>query len=281
MAKAIGCNPMIEGSSPSLRLFKMKKTILLVLLMILIVGCAAQVKETSKEIKKTEAKEQTTVKEEVILPKETVPEQEPEIQKEPEILETKATINVGETKTITLGDKKYDIKLMSVSNRAQFTVNRAVTKDLIINGVHTFRDGAELQLLRTFFNGAEIKLTKPTKSIYLPEDSAETTGQGPAIRRRGIFESVEKTTAGHAEIFKTTEGKFVLQLQGFVTEPGAGLYIYLVDNSVDDGIEVAKLTTISGGQTYELPDDIDLSKYRKIVIYSKPAGIVYGAARIA
>jgi len=262
----------------------MNKILVLVLLAILIIGCATKVDETSNETKeepkKEPAKETVKVKETTIKPKQA-PAEEPETiaQEPPEIREAKIIIEVGETKTVTVADREYKIKLLSVSNRAQFVVNGEVTKDLIINGVDVLKDQAEIQLLQILYNSAEVKITAPPEKQEI--DISSLQGKGPQQIATGIFQTIEKTTAGHVEITLTAEGDIVMQLQSFVTQPGAGLYVYLVDENIEDGYEVAKLTTISGGQTYNLPEDVDIGKYKKVAIYSKSEEKVYGEAKIS
>ena len=249
------------------------------MLVILLAGCA-QVDETTDETKEPVKKETQQVEEKTVQVKKAVPETKPaEVAEAPEITEAKTILNVGETKTIELGERTYKIRLLSISNRAEFVVNGEVTKDLILNGVHTLKDQGKIQLLQLLYNSAEIKITAPPEKEKI--DLSKLQGKDPQVVATGIFQTVEKTTAGHVEIIAVPDGSLVLQLQGFVTQPGAGLYVYLIDQNIDDGYEVAKLTTISGGQTYNLQEDIDLNKYKKVVIYSKSEEKIYGEADIS
>jgi PBP1b-binding outer membrane lipoprotein LpoB len=261
----------------------MNKILVLVLLAILIIGCATKVDNTSKETKEQPAKEQTKetvkVKETAVEPKEPVEETETVAQEPPEITEAKVTLDVGETKTVAVADREYKIKLLSVSNRAQFVVNGEVTKDLIINGVDTLKDQAEIQLLQILYNSAEVKIKAPPEKQEI--DISSLQGKGPQQIATGIFQTIEKTTAGHLDITRTAEGDIVMQFHSFLTQPGAGLYVYLVDENIDDGYEVGKLTTITGGQTYNLPEDVDIGKYKKVAIYSKSEEKAYGEAKIS
>lgn len=249
-------------------------------MVILVIGCAAKVDEAPAETKEPVKKETAPVKEQVVQKQETA--QEPaetttKIEK-PEVTEAIVTLEVGESRRVDFEDKRYNVKLLSVSNRAQFNVNGEQTKDLILNGVHTFRDQSTLQLLELLYNSAKIKIKLAPERE--PIEMKVLEGAGPQTLTTAIFQSVDKRTVGSAEIIRTAEGPIVLQLHNFVTEPGASLYIYLVTNNVNDGLEVARLTTISGGQSYDLPDDIDLNNYNKIIVYSKSSDSVYGEARI-
>lgn len=267
----------------------MKKTIIIAFLVILLIGCA-QVKETKQTeditTKETVAEQKTEVKEEVkteTKPAATVTKTEiKETAKEPEVTqpitsETQISLNAGEAKTVTLGENTYNIKLLSVSNRAQFSVNGEITKDLMTSGVHVLRDGTELSVIELGYNTAFIKLKLAPEKELIPT-SAVPTSDGPVSLMKGVFRTVEKKTAGYAEIMKTLEGDIILTFTSFQTEPGPGLYVYLVDQTIADGYEVAKLFSREGNQQYSLPKDIDLRNYKKIVIYSKSEQKIYGEA---
>lgn len=288
--RRLAATQLIMGSSPILRFFifkNMKKTILLVLLLILIVGCA--------KVSETKAPAKETVKEIIAGPAAEEPEKEDsqavtivaEGEQEPEEMPVEAAgptvaqalILVGETKTIAVGDKKYEVKLMSAASRAQFLVNSEVTKDLMLNGVHILRDQAELKLLNIGYNSATIQIKlKEAAPVPAPSDAIGSSAIGPQTLKSGVFTTVAKTTTGQAKIVRTEEEKIILQLVGFRTEPGPGLYVYLIDQGITGGLEVAKLVSREGGQQYDLPIDVDLAKYKKAVIYSKSESKIYGQA---
>jgi hypothetical protein len=264
----------------------MKKTILLVLLLILIVGCA--------KVSETKAPTKEIVKEIIAEPAAEEPEQEDSqaitvvAQEEQEHETSSGTagataaqmlILAGETKTLTVGDKKYDVKLMSVSNRAQFAVNGEVTKDLILNGVHILRDQSELRVLNLGYNSATIQIKlKEAVQVVQSSNVVGSSATGPQTLKSGIFITVAKTTTGNAKITRTEEEKIILQLENFRTEPGPGLYVYLANQGIADAYEIAKLVSREGGQQYDIPSDLDLNKYSKILIYSKSDGKIYGQA---
>jgi len=268
----------------------MKKTILLVLLLILIVGCA--------KVSETKAPAKETVKEIIAEPAAEEPEKEDsqavtivaEGEQEPEEMPVEAAgptvaqalILVGETKTIAVGDKKYAVKLMSAASRAQFLVNSEVTKDLMLNGVHILRDQAELKLINIGYNSATIQIKlKEAVQVVQSSNVVGSSATGPQTLKSGIFITVAKATTGNAKIIRTEEEKIILQLENFRTEPGPGLYVYLANQGIADGYEIAKLVSREGGQQYDIPADLDLNKYSKILIYSKSDGKIYGQAVLA
>ncbi|MEM4264136.1 MAG: DM13 domain-containing protein [Candidatus Woesearchaeota archaeon] len=262
----------------------MKKTILMIILLSLFLTGCAKVSETQTPVKEN-------VKEVIAGPAVEEPEketsqavtvaggeQEPEASSEATMpAVAQMLILIGETKTLKVGDKNYEVKLLSVSNRAQFDVNGEITKDLILNGVHTLRDQSELKVINIGYNSATIQIRLKEQAVP-SSDVAGPSATGPLVLRKGIFTSAAKTTTGSLDITKSGEGKIILTFTSFRTEPGPGLYVYLVNQAVSDGYEVAKLISREGGQKYDLPRDIDLNKYKKVLIYSKSEGKTYGQA---
>ncbi len=287
-AKAVGCNPAYHGfeSHPPLFFIIMKKILLLVMLLILIIGCA-KVNEPQAQItvKEPASQEQAQAKETAEQAAEAtrpIAVQEPakdetEISPGP-VSEIYTLLMVGETKAIPVGDKTYTIKLLSASDRAKFLVDSEITKEIMTNGIHVLRDGAEIRLLKLIYNGAEIQIRRKAQDTSI-SDGAVLSATGPVKLKSGNFVTIAKTTTGWAEITSTFEGP-ILQLKSFRTEPGPGLYLYLVENNIADGYEVAKLASREGNQQYDLPADLDLNKYRLVAIYSKSEERVYGQATL-
>jgi hypothetical protein len=71
-------------------------------------------------------------------------------------------------------------------------------------------------------------------------------------------------------------GKRILRLSDFATDNGTDLHVRLIaaDDAKDtasvakaDYVEVAKLKGNKGAQNYELPEKVDLDKYRAVSIW--------------
>ena len=69
---------------------------------------------------------------------------------------------------------------------------------------------------------------------------------------------------------------------GFTTVLGPDLFVYLAtDKSASDFVNVGRLQSSSGEQSYEIPADIDLTKYDNVLVWCKSFGVLFGNASIS
>ena len=69
---------------------------------------------------------------------------------------------------------------------------------------------------------------------------------------------------------------------GFTTVLGPDLFVYLAtDKSASDFVNVGRLQSSSGAQSYEIPADIDLTKYDNVLVWCKSFGVLFGNASIS
>ena len=112
----------------------------------------------------------------------------------------------------------------------------------------------------------------------------------PMALAEGSFHSVAHETRGTAAIFGQPGGKRLLRLTGFETSNGPDVQVYLVaaadasDNATVTKagfIHVGALKGNVGDQNYELPEDVDLDKYRAVTIWCRRFGVNFGTAPLA
>jgi hypothetical protein len=105
----------------------------------------------------------------------------------------------------------------------------------------------------------------------------------------GSFRSVAHETKGIASIYKLPDGKEVLRFSGFETSNGPDVQVYLVaaadakDNETVTKagfIRVADLKGNRGDQNYDLPANVDLSKYRAVTIWCRRFGVNFATASL-
>jgi hypothetical protein len=103
----------------------------------------------------------------------------------------------------------------------------------------------------------------------------------------GQFHSGAHETKGTATVFQLADGTKTLRLTDFATSNGPDVHVYLVaaDDAKDDDtvtragfIDVASLKGNIGDQNYDLPANIDLTKYRAVSIWCKRFGVNFGTA---
>jgi len=112
------------------------------------------------------------------------------------------------------------------------------------------------------------------------------TSQTPQALLTGQFTGYTHPTEGTATIYQL-EGKRILRLTDFKTSNGPDVRVYLVAApDVTDNATVAKagfveLGTLKGNigdQNYDVPDSVDLDKYRAATIWCKRFSVNFGTA---
>ena len=122
----------------------------------------------------------------------------------------------------------------------------------------------------------------------LPEVSdSETAAAGPKTLSKGIFHGVAHDAEGNAEIIELTDGNRILRFTDFAVSNGPDVVVYLssVDDANDndtiknsDFILLGTLKGNIGDQNYEIPGELDLSKYNSAVIWCRRFGVNFAVA---
>jgi hypothetical protein len=104
---------------------------------------------------------------------------------------------------------------------------------------------------------------------------------------QGRFHGVAHATQGLATIYQFPDGKRALRLTEFETSNGPDVQVYLVaTNDATDNETVTKADFIHlgalkgnvGDQNYELPAEVDLTKYQSVTIWCRRFGVNFGTA---
>ena len=116
--------------------------------------------------------------------------------------------------------------------------------------------------------------------------AAATTSARPAKLLGGSFHSVAHETHGNASILDVG-GKKILRLTDFTTSNGPDVRVYLVaagDASDNETVtragfvELGKLKGNQGDQNYDVPNDLDLAKYRAVTIWCRRFSVNFATA---
>ena len=109
----------------------------------------------------------------------------------------------------------------------------------------------------------------------------------PMPLSQGRFHGVAHATQGLATIYQLPDGKRALRLTEFETSNGPDVHVYLV--ATTDAIDNATVTQAGfmplgalkgtiGDQNYEVPADVDLTKYQAVTIWCRRFGVNFGTA---
>jgi hypothetical protein len=102
----------------------------------------------------------------------------------------------------------------------------------------------------------------------------------------GAFQSLEHQTTGKALILELASGRRILRFDSLNTSNGPDLHVYLSEIPPSDDwhaygvrfVSLGKLKGNIGSQNYELPDDLDLSRFKSAVVWCKRFAVGFGVA---
>jgi len=118
----------------------------------------------------------------------------------------------------------------------------------------------------------------------------QTTASTAQVLVSGKFHDVAHKGAGEASIYQLADGKRVLRFTSFETSNGPDVRVYLVaSNDATDSdtvkkagfLEVGNLKGNIGNQNYDLPSDVDLTKYHAVTIWCKRFGVNFATAPLS
>lgn len=112
-----------------------------------------------------------------------------------------------------------------------------------------------------------------------------TTTTDPAIRV-GTFRSIAHQTSGNVRVGPTPDGRQVVYLEDLATDNGPDVRVFLSphppegDDSIygTDELELGLLKGNIGDQIYEVPADVDLSRYQSVVLWCEQFSVGFGVA---
>src|SRR5437667_7007625 len=109
----------------------------------------------------------------------------------------------------------------------------------------------------------------------------------PVTIAAGRFHTNAHETNGVATLYQLPDGKRVLRLTEFATSNGPDVHVYLVAAAdVQDDATVKRAGFVDlgsikgnvGDQNYDVPTDLDLSKYRAATIWCRRFAVNFGTA---
>jgi hypothetical protein len=138
-------------------------------------------------------------------------------------------------------------------------------------------------LSRTKFAGLALLVA----SLVLYSATTQAQEKGSKVLAKGEFHKVEKAGKGTATVYMLADGKRILRLSNFQSDNGPDLHVRLIaaDDATDTAttakakfVELGKLKGNKGNQNYDLPESVDLSKYRVVSIWCNRFSVNFAAA---
>ncbi len=105
----------------------------------------------------------------------------------------------------------------------------------------------------------------------------------------GTFVDRSHPAEGTATVLTDGSDQRFLRFEDFATDNGPDLNVYLstappdaaAGDFDDDFVDLGDLKGNIGSQNYEIPADVDLDRYRSVVIWCVRFGVAFGAAELS
>jgi hypothetical protein len=123
--------------------------------------------------------------------------------------------------------------------------------------------------------------------LVLDRKVDEAVGAAGALLARGVFHGVAHGGAGTASVVRRADGTRVLELTEFETSNGPDLHLFLVaaeDARDAEAVRKAGFVTLGalkgnvGNQAYEIPESVDLGRYRSVTVWCRRFGVNFATA---
>lgn len=164
-----------------------------------------------------------------------------------------------------------------------FGVQGLILDDEVDEAVPTFDSEAEAE--------AQPEPTDAPSSATESSPGSTPTTTAPAapvieVAATGDFVSIDHATTGRASVLTDGSSQRFLRLEGFATDNGPDLNVYLTTTPPDgeeatfddDFVDLGDLQGNVGDQNYEIPAGVDLGRHATVVIWCVRFDSAFGAA---
>lgn len=113
-----------------------------------------------------------------------------------------------------------------------------------------------------------------------PSAPAQQPSSAPAVVAQGVFQASAHEVQGRALLIESN-GKKTVRFEDFETINGPNLHIYLgADLEGKDFIDLGEIRATKGNVNYELPPDVDLGVYNKVMVWCVPFRVLFSYAEL-
>jgi hypothetical protein len=123
--------------------------------------------------------------------------------------------------------------------------------------------------------------------LFVYAGATQAQEKAAKVLAKGEIHNADKNGSGTATIYQLADGKRVLRLTNFSVENGPDLHVRLIaaDDAKNtasvaktDHVELGKLKGNKGSQNYDVPENVDLSKYKVASIWCNRFSVNFAAA---
>ncbi|MEC4848793.1 MAG: DM13 domain-containing protein [Nitrosarchaeum sp.] len=148
-----------------------------------------------------------------------------------------------------------------------------------------------------YFTSSTVNEALPNSAIPLKMEDTPIMKDEPMMENEPMMEDMMIQTYGGTFVgvgdgihdaqgivrtIPLNDGNNVLRLENFKATNGPDLYVYLsTDNKASEFVSLGKLKANNGNQNYDIPENTDLEKYSKVLIWCKAFGVLFGNADLS
>ena len=123
--------------------------------------------------------------------------------------------------------------------------------------------------------------------LLLLAGTAQAQEKAAKVLAKGEIHNADKTGSGTVTLYQLADGKRTLRLTDFSVDNGPDLHVRLIkaDDAKDtasvaktDHVELGKLKGNRGDQNYDVPENVDLGKYKAVSIWCNRFSVNFAAA---
>ena len=135
-----------------------------------------------------------------------------------------------------------------------------------------------------YFTNSTVDEALPNSAIPKLDDEPmmeDTTIETYAGTFVGVGDGIHDAQ-GTVRTISLDYGNNILRLENFKATNGPDLYVYLAtDDKASEFVSLGKLKANNGNQNYDIPENTDLEKYSKVLIWCKAFGVLFGNADLS
>jgi hypothetical protein len=129
---------------------------------------------------------------------------------------------------------------------------------------------------------------EPPPALPAPASGAAPAAPATRTLSTGAFRSYEHASSGHARVLALRDGRRYVRFEDFRTSNGPALKVYLSaapatgpgDAFDDRYVDLGDLKGNIGEQNYVIPRDVDLTRYRSVVVWCARFHVPFAAAAL-
>ncbi|MGI8425637.1 MAG: DM13 domain-containing protein [Actinomycetota bacterium] len=134
-----------------------------------------------------------------------------------------------------------------------------------------------------------LEISQQVDNVLVEPPLPAMTANGAATVATGGFYKIDRTGTGRVTLFRQADGRYSMRFDDFFVSPNSDLEIRLStveaprtsQEYIDAPSELVEILDVTAGSlNYVVPEGIDPSKYRSVVIWCAPINSAYAAATL-